>query len=663
MNRTFLTILRECLQTNALLQKGLLAYSLLLIVLGAQLPLNFYLYTTLAVTPLLIFWFMTYSRWNHSAEFLSTLPDFNRYKKNARITGGVLISLPFYVINGLSMLRDLTGYRGQYESVGAFTIKAIVFMTIYLIAFRIIAGKTVKTPANLFFRKVRMIFALAVILFTSFLGYAFYKNLGFYESIPLITNPQRLVPSTFKDKESYECANPDQLLINVYVTQYDDPQKVSYISHKILQWEPGRSFELSLGELPNATKRFEKIILQIVDNKIKLHDANITKKSKRFGRDLQTTPLQVHKLSSISYKTDFGEESFKDPWYRRLFSVLNFSIKREETIECEFIPFASSTDTLIKAVIAPNSKQPEIYDEHLDYFMDTASQIDHHEYKKFSVRKNGYELEKRNFIPILPFFYLLVGHLLISGFILYKFNNLGQLLHTLYVLWLMIFIDFSLTEDKLRTLASSQGNHFIMVTAATDLNTTIHFRDYAAAHLKEICNQQDPQLIKPAFLNIYVNWLMLINKPNPLMESYFDGINLYDTNLDGKYNLSMTNLFWDPTFHIGKQITQNMFFCRCSWNVNTRIHLLPHSHFNMELLETVEKMRSSEFKERLESFKKKTKEEKRQMLKADPVFCTYMLHEKTRLHTLLKQKEKLPTDLFHGFIPISPEEQWKALLK
>lgn len=376
---------------------------------------------------------------------------------------------------------------------------------------------------------------------------------------------------------------------------------------------------------------------------------------------------------------------FQDPWFRRLFSVLDYSINREEKIELEFIPFNSQTDQLVETAIEKRAYNYGFYDINQDYAKELAHTLDPIEVTKVphnEVRvavRDGKEvpytlntqqeilhLNKRNYLRHYPILYLLLGSTLLCGFILFNFSNYALFLHTLYVLILLIGGDFLLTQNKLNAIDQPVQNHFIRTTAGVDLNHTIYFRDYAAAQLKEITNHLDPKTIKRTIPHLYVSHLMLLNKPSMVLDvKKHWPYALYDTNGDGEYNLYIQKEAPPEAFYLAKQTNPETFYVTYNTRLTDRIQFLPHTHFNMPLFESVHYKSSYELEQRREQFEKLDQAGKRVMLEADPKLFTYLILKKpvTEITEFLKQKEKLPTDLFHGFIPITPEEQWDLLLK
>ncbi len=649
MRNNLLPFIRECLQSNELLYKIILSYSFILVLIGGQLPALFYFITMILATLGLGYWFVTYSKWNNSQEFLETLPDYNKSVKKARIIAAILITFSFYMITLFSYLRQVMTEQSKVEPMLFFTIKCLVVLFIYLVIYRIFHGRGIKRPSNTMFRNLRLLMLLICILIVVFIFYSYRLNDGFFTPVELIDNPTKMVPNSF-DKD-YIAKNPDKLLINAYVSEYGDIEKVSYTSHKIIDYPKSNDFSMVLSELPQSPARFDNIIISLAEDSF--ITSNLNKVDAEHSSWTSESKFNRSGITLLHISTPWNELSIKDPWYRRMFHISESSIQRDTFVRVEIIAYNSSEG--LKSAPISSRYSREWYDANFYYLRHTKEKLEKIEnkynrstlrnYRKYDAHNEKYIVYNnytkdwrsfsqpgRNYCNQFKLLYTLFTILLTCGFIGFNFVNYRMFIHLLFVLGVFIFIDKSLNEDRFKTINDDNSEIAFKCMAAADLNNSIYFRESAADKLKviyeELSNSQN-KITLPHYRN---SWLMLVNKRNLCLDiNISDTQFFYDKKKRGNPDLHLGILENTPLFNLGKILVGDGYYHR-SWDYKSELFLITNSnYFNVGAAEKARNGKSREFDKRLQLLKGLSIAEKLTALQSDIVLSAYILRSKCRI--------------------------------
>lgn len=674
MNRILLTLIRECLHSNTIFHRILLTYSLILVVLGGQLPGVYYLLTLVLGSIAFFIWFGNYSRWNHSQEYLSTLPGYNQYVDKAKWLGGILLTLPFYGITLFSAIRQLNGNHGMYETISQFTTKSLLFLALYFIVYRLISGKRPKIKSTVFLRNIRYVFGALTLIPIAILVMAYAKNLSFYDSIQSIENPQRLIPARAENPKDYTCENPDKLLINLFVTENYSDQQVTYSNHKIIDYPQDGLFELNLGEFPEAPARFRKIFLESDGKKVQISNLNDHLKDENaYPSHSNNYTFESKRITDVRLWSNDRQTDFVDPWYRRLFAVNPISIRQYHTIEAHFIPYNSLEDELIRVPLTRNyglNPTGFLQSRYNTKMRNKISPITEQRPQVIVHKPTGQSRRARkvwtrgpaNLLTSLPLFYLLVLIALFLGFFFVQFKPIGLFVHTLLILALFTGIDFGLMKNRMETSLNQNQLPVIRITAAIDLNQTIFWREYTAKQLQKSL----PKLTKEPYgfihSHLFITRLMLWNQPNPLLGSV-QGERQYNFFYQNNHSPDLYARFLEQSVivNLGKLISEPGIYLPFEGQFPL-LKLEEHELMNMKIIQetpgSLNNKKYSHFKE----VRQWSKERKREFFNRNPRLFAYAVMDKinrmTRISDIKGEDFQIPLTV----IPLTVEEQWALVL-
>jgi len=504
----FRIALKDTVKSNRTLTQWLMLYSLILMILGGQLPVVIVVSFSIISSIALFYYMARYTKLNKSYEHRKTSPIKESIYKKADIVGFTIMTLPFYGVSLLSIIRKSSDSGGAADSMLRFFINCFLILILYSFSYLWAVGKeskvTYTAPLIKLSRLVALIICLAI---TGGTYYAVNKASSFYFENPELKDMTVSIPAALLDKDRItDHITPDWNKLLIIVTNLGRDGKVNFLDQKVLNKEQAKKYTINFSEFKDAPENFAKIIAEFDGTRISLNNYGKLKTPNIFQRRNSAKDVGTwQKLKKIlegqsTYcflSSPILEETAKDPWCKRLFSLQKNSLNLYQNTLFIAIPFTEG-EPFAKMKVSNLWDKVRTYN-HLyyasqRYFRKTLESTSEYS-KSRDVTGGGYSgylrvVQQKFLRPLAGLYVSLIILLLLLCFVV-RFKPVWMSTVGIAVVCGLIWCDNSLLTAKLNNIMNGENHPFIRAFSTIDLHNTLIFRNKAEEVLKEYLERDD----------------------------------------------------------------------------------------------------------------------------------------------------------------------------